>query len=343
MSMLNKVVKNEVTADILQYKQLIAGRPKAGKTSLFHGIVKEKFDGDMSKGLLVAFEKGYSALDGIHAVDIEEWEDFQDLVEELVDNKDEVSYEVLGFDTIDILIKLATQYVVAKQSIADKKRYTAINDIGWGKGYALMEEEIAEQVGKLDQAGYGLFFITHDKDTTMTTREGLEYNKTIISAGGRGGDYFRNTADLIVFIELTKEIEKGKQVDKRYIYFRGDADMEAGSRFKYAPTRVEYSTENYINAIEDAIKKEYGSDEAVEEAKEKQAEEAVKKEEEKKKEESVTPEDLIAKIDKQLKDVSKDDKVRLAELLKADFGNANYKKYDDVDDLKKALKLVGKL
>src|SRR5699024_7385394 len=115
-----KVVKNEVTADILQYKQLIAGRPKAGKTSLFHGIVKEKFDGDMSKGLLVAFEKGYSALDGIHAVDIEEWEDFQDLVEELVDNKDEVSYEVLGFDTIDILIKLATQYVVAKQSIADK-------------------------------------------------------------------------------------------------------------------------------------------------------------------------------------------------------------------------------
>ena len=49
--MLKKVVKNEVTADILQYKQLIAGRPKAGKTSLFHGVVKEKFDGDMSKGL----------------------------------------------------------------------------------------------------------------------------------------------------------------------------------------------------------------------------------------------------------------------------------------------------
>ena len=119
--------------------------------------------------------------------------------------------------------------------------------------------------------------------------------------------------------------------------------MEAGSRFKYAPTRVEYSTESYINAIEDAIKKEYGSDEAVEEAKEKQAEEAVKKEKEKKKEESIKPEDLIAEIDKKLKDVSNDDKVRLAELLKADFGNANYKKYDDVDDLKKALKLVDKL
>lgn len=340
MSMLSKVKKNEVTADLMQYKQLIAGRPKAGKTSLFHGVVKQKYDGDMSKGLLVAFEKGYSALDGIHAVDIEEWEDFQDLVEELVDDKDDISYEVLGFDTIDILIKLATQYVVAKQSIADKKRYTAINDIGWGKGYELLENEIAEQIGKLDQAGYSLFFITHDKDKTMTTREGLEYDKTVISAGGRGGDYFRNSADLIVFIELTKEVENGKQVDKRYIYFRGDADMEAGSRFKHAPTRVEYSTENYINAIEDAIRKEYGSDEAVEKAKKKQQEEAIK---EKEKEESIKPEGLIKEIDEKLKDVDKEDKVKLAELLKADFGNANYKKYDNVDDLKKVSKLVDKL
>src|SRR5699024_12402771 len=130
----------------------------------------------------------------------------------------------------------------------------------------------------------------------MTTREGLEYNKTIISAGGRGGDYFRNTADLIVFIELTKEIEKGKQVDKRYIYFRGDADMEAGSRFKYAPTRVEYSTENYINAIQDALQQAYGRHDPVEEAKQKHAEAAVKTEEETKNEESVTPQASLAPI-----------------------------------------------
>ena len=336
--MLNNVVKNEVKADILQYKQLIAGRPKSGKTSLFYGIVKEKFDGDMSKGLLVAFEKGYSALDGIYAVDIEEWEDFRDLVEELVDNKDEVSYKVLGFDTIDILIKLATQYVVAKQSIADKKRYTAINDIGWGKGYELLENEISEQVDKLDQAGYNLFFITHDKDTTMTTREGLEYNKTIISAGGRGGNYFRNSADLIVFIELTKEIDKGKKVDKRYIYFRGDADMEAGSRFKHAPVRVEYSAENYVNAIEGAIEKEYGSKKAVTQAKKKQAKEA--KQEKKEELEAPGADELIKEIDEAVKSMENASKHELVEQLKTNFSTSNYRKMDDVKELQKVLKII---
>lgn len=341
MGLLNSIKPNEVTANILEYKQLIAGRPKTGKTSLFANMVDLKHDGDMSKGLLVAFERGYQALDGVHAFDIEEWEDFQELVEELVDNKDETSYEVIGLDTIDILIQRATDYVISRQSIADKKRYTALADIAWGKGYALLDEAISTEVDKLDQAGYGLVFITHDKDKTMTTREGLEYNKTVISAGGRGGDYFRNSADLIVFIELTKEIEKGKKVDKRYIYFRGDADMEAGSRFKHAPVRVEYSAQNYIDAIEGAIEKEYGSKKAVTKAKKKQAKEA---EEEKKEEakESNT-EELIDEINEIVKDLSDAKKKKLAPQLKEKFSTANYTKMEDVKELNKVLKMVKEL
>lgn len=341
MGLLNSIKPNEVTANILEYKQLIAGRPKTGKTSLFANMVDLKHDGDMSKGLLVAFERGYQALDGVHAFDIEEWEDFQELVEELVDNKDETSYEVIGLDTIDILIQRATDYVISRQSIADKKRYTALADIAWGKGYALLDEAISTEVDKLDQAGYGLVFITHDKDKTMTTREGLEYNKTVISAGGRGGDYFRNSADLIVFIELTKEIEKGKKVDKRYIYFRGDADMEAGSRFKHAPVRVEYGAQNYIDAIEGAIEKEYGSKKAVNKAKKKQAKEAEEEKKEEAKESST--EELIDEINEIVKDLSDAKKKKLAPQLKEKFSTANYTKMEDVKELKKVLKMVKEL
>lgn len=338
MSLLDSIKPNKVTADILSYKQLIAGRPKTGKTSLFANMISLKNDGDMSKGLLVAFERGYQALDGVHAYDIEEWEDFQELVEELVDMKDETSYEVIGLDTIDILIQRATDYVISRQSIADKKRYTALADIAWGKGYALLDEAISTEVDKLDQAGYGLVFITHDKDRTMTTREGLEYNKTVISAGGRGGDYFRNSADLIVFIELTKEIDKGKKVDKRYIYFRGDADMEAGSRFKHAPVRVEYGAENYVNAIEGAIEKEYGSKKAVSQAKKKQAKEA----EQEKKEEKEQPkaEDLIKEIDELVKSMDNASKHELVEQLKTNFSTSNYRKMEDTKELEKVLKII---
>lgn len=339
LSMLGKIKSNEVTADALQYKHMIAGRPKSGKTSLFYGVVKEKYKGDMSKGLLIAFEKGYQALNGIHAIDIETWEDFQELVDELVDSKDEVSYEIIALDTIDVLIKRATEYTLRTQSIKDKKRYTAINDLAYGKGYELLDTNISEQVDKLDHAGYNLFFITHDKDKTVKQRDGMEYDKTVISAGGRAGEYFKNSADMIHFIDITKELDKGKKVDKRYIHFRGDGDLEAGSRFPDIVDKVEYGVDNFINAIEDAIRAEYAGDQkAVDKAKKNQ--EKMRKEEQEEEDNKPTPEELIAEIDKEVKKLKPAQKKELAEKLKEECGGANYKKFDDEAQLQRALTLA---
>src|SRR5690606_36264297 len=144
---------HKVVADAFEYKYIIAGRPKAGKTSLVHGIVKEKYDGDLSKLLLVAFERGYKALDGIYAADIDEWEDFQELVEELVDEKDSIPFKILAFDTVDIMGKLASNYVLKKQGQKDKKKYNAMADLAYGKGYDLLETELGEQISKLERAG----------------------------------------------------------------------------------------------------------------------------------------------------------------------------------------------
>lgn len=344
MSLLSKVKPNEVSADVSDYKILIAGKKKSGKTSLFYNLIKNKYDGDASKGLLFAFERGYQALDGIHAADIEEWEEFQDYVEELVEDKDETTYEMVAIDTIDILIKKATSYILAKASIKDKKRYSAISEIKWGKGYEMLDNAIADEIDKLDHAGYSLFFITHTKDRTFTQKDGLEYDKTIISATGRAGDYFANSADLIAFIDVVKELEDGHKVDKRYIHFRSDGVIDAGSRFPKIVDKVEYSTDNFIDSIEDAIRAEYDGDEkAVDKAKKKQAKEKVEEAKEKEAEESVTPKELIEEIDTQLKDVPNEKKVELANTLKENFSVANYRKMEDTDELKKVLKLVEKL
>lgn len=341
MSILDNIKPNQVSADLTMYKHLIAGRPKSGKTSLFYNIIKQKHDGDLSKGLLVAFEKGYQALNGIHAYDVEEWEDFQELVEELVDNKDEVPYKMIALDTIDVLISRATSYMLARESIKAKKRFDAVNDLAYGKGYELLERTVADEIDKLDQAGYSLFFITHDKDRTYTQKDGLEYDKTIISAGGRAGEYFKNSADMIHFIDIVKEVEDGKKVDKRYIYFRSDGQLEAGSRFPNIVEKVEYSTENFIEAIEDAIRAEYDGDQkAVDKAKKSQVEE-IKKEDAK--ESDVTAESLIAEIDEKLTEVTVAKKKELAKKLKEGFTNANYRNMEDVKELEKVVKLVDKL
>lgn len=343
MGRLSKIKEHKVVADVFQYKYVVAGRPKAGKTSLVHGIVKEKFDNDLSKLLLIAFEKGYNALDGIHADDIGEWEDFQELVEELVEEKDNTTYKILAFDTVDVMGKLATNYVLKTQSRKDNKRYTAINDLAYGKGYELLEREMGEQIEKLDKAGYSLIFITHDKDKQFETREGLKYDKTTLSLGGRVRDLILNMVDFIVFVELGKELVKGQAVDKRYIYFRGDSGLEAGSRFKHVPNRIEYGFKEFIDTVEEAILAEYGGDtKAVEKAKKEQS-----KEKEAKANEYVesvknakTSDELIDEITSIVTGLKAEDKKACAVFFKETLGYVDYKKSDDEVALAKALDFV---
>lgn len=343
LSRLGKVKAHKVVADAFQYKYVVAGRPKAGKTSLVHGIVKEKYDNDLSKLLLIAFEKGYNALDGIHADDINEWSDFTELVEELVESKDEVSYKVLAFDTVDVMGKMATDHVLKVQSRKDNKRYTAINDLAYGKGYDLLEREIGEQITKLDKAGYSLIFITHDKDKQFETREGLKYDKTTLSLGGRVRDLILNMVDFIVFIELSKELVKGVATDKRYIYFRGDSGLEAGSRFRHVPNRIEYGYKEFIDTVENAILSEYGGDvKEVEKAKKEQ-----NKEKEEKANEYVnsvknakTPNELIEEISELITELPKSVKAECAKYFQENLGDMDYRKSEDEEGLAKALEFV---
>lgn len=341
MSRFKKMTPHKVVADIFNYKFLVAGRAKAGKTSLMHGIVKEKFNGDLSKLLLIAFESGYKALDGIYAEDIEKWEDFKQLVTDLVTEKDEISFKILALDTVDIMAKMATAYVLKVQGRKDGKRYTAINDLSYGKGYDLLESEIGEQIMKLDRAGFSIFYLTHDKDKQFETREGLKYDKTIVSLSGRVKELIINSVDFVVFVELGKELEKGKAVDKRYIYFRGDSGLEAGSRFKNVPNRIEYDFKGFVNTVEEAILSEYNGDtNAVEKAKIEQIKAKEEKVKEFAKEESdanKSPKEIIDEITAIIETMDNPSKKAFVAYTMENFNTKDYRKMEDVESLNKAL------
>ena len=277
MSILKNVKKNKVTADFSRFTYTISGRPKAGKTSLVYKTAVEKF-GNADSLLLVAFEQGYGALDGVNAIDIEDYSDFVDLVDELVENRKEVPYKMICLDTVDIMQELATQYVVKKASRQDGKAYKKLVDIPWGAGWSLLGEEISSAVTKLQKAGYSLWFITHDKDKSFETRDGLKYDKTTLSLTGKVRDVCLNMSDFILFIELTKEMQDGKLVDKRKIHFRGDSTLECGSRLEDVPDYIDYDIKGFIDTVEGAVLKAYGGNkDALNKAKEEQAKEVVER------------------------------------------------------------------
>lgn len=332
---------NEPKALLEDYITLCYGVPKSGKTSLFYKLAKAKFDGDLSKALLLGFEKGYKALRGLHAVDIPDWQSFLDLLDQLVDNFDEISYRWIGIDTLDIMYQYASEYVVRKERIARKDaKIKTISDIPWGGGYQLVDEQLQGAMDKLVKAGFGLFLITHSTEKKFESRNGTSFDQTTVTLPTRARNTFVNASDFIIFISVEKEKEGKTLVDSRYIYFRSDEDILAGSRFENVPEKIEYSAEGFLEVFDNAVLDSYGGDEdAVEDARESQSEEReerTKEYREEKKSEASTG-SLIEEINNAVGEMTKEQQTELKKQLKAEFKSVNYKKYETVEQLEKTL------
>ena len=81
---------------------LIYGKPKSGKTTL-----ASRFP----KNLLIAFEKGYNAIDGIKAVDINKWADFKLVLRQLEKPEAREMYETITIDTTTIAYEMCEQFI----------------------------------------------------------------------------------------------------------------------------------------------------------------------------------------------------------------------------------------
>ena len=313
MGMLGRIKKNKVMADFSNYIYTISGKPKSGKTSLVYKCAVEKF-GNADNLLLVAFERGYNALNDINAVDIEKYDEFVELVDELVKNKKDLPYKMVALDTVDIMQDLAIPYMLKKASRRDNKMYKVISDVPYGNGWNLLQEVIYEQVNKLVKAGYNLWFITHDKDKTFTTKDGLSYDKTVLSLTGKVRDVCVNMSDFIVYIDTTQRKVDDKIIDERIIRFRGDSTIEAGGRLEQVVESIPYSIKGFIKAVEDAILAEYGGDtKAVEKAKEEQTKDL---------EERVDR--FIGNLDQPEEEEQKLNKVEAVNTIKANISKLNF-------------------
>lgn len=283
MSLLDKVKPHVARADILDYTILLSGVSKSGKTTLAYDVLKEKFNGDLSKGLFIAFEQGYRTLQGVHAFDITSWRDAQTLQKELIETAGDNGYKVLILDTLDLMEAYIGGVTVVKKSKADKKRYESVGDIDWGVGYQMVADVVQKYLNQLEQAGYSLWLITHTKEKTFTSRSGYEYNQTITSLSNKVADVVKNMADFMIVIDVDKEKnEDGELEDVRKIYFRGNVDVEAGSRFPNVPDYILYDSRDFIEVIENAIRSKFDSDEAFKNAKKEQTKERQDKLEESK-------------------------------------------------------------
>ena len=234
---------NKVSRDMRGYSVLMYGTPKSGKTT-----TASKFP----NALLVAFEKGYSAIPNVLAAPVNSWNEFRQLLKQLEQDEAKAKYSTIVIDTADIAYDYCVKYICAKASDA-KNDYENIGDIPYGKGYKMAETEFDECLRKILQMDYGLVLISHATDKTFTDTNGNEYNQIVPTLDNRARKICERTCDIIGYTHSEYNAEGGTTT---YMEMRGTPRYVAGSRFKYTPDRIELSYENLLNAINHSIDEE---------------------------------------------------------------------------------------
>jgi hypothetical protein len=235
---LTMIKPHVVSRDLRGYSVLFYGEPKTGKTT-----AASKFPGS----LIFAFEKGYSALPGVMVMPINSWRDFRQYLKLLAEEETKEMFQTIIIDTADIAYDYCNEYICKQEGV------DTIGDIEYGKGYGLVEREFDSALRRILQLDYGLVLISHSTERVEKNEKGEEYSKIEPTLEKRARKICERTCDIIGMSRSVVDSD-GNNVTK--LFCRGTQRFVAGSRFKHMPPVIDFSYDNLVNAIGEAIEKE---------------------------------------------------------------------------------------
>jgi hypothetical protein len=329
--------KHEVKVAMESYTHLVMGTKKIGKSSLIADIAKDIY-GSINNLLVISIgdEDGYSALDGLIYENPTSWKEFVAVIDELVKNSDENPYKIISIDTIDELVDLAERETIRQSNIENPtKQVQTVNAAfgGYGHGRDKVIDLIQEQIMRLRRTKYGVFLVGHNKIKSIKQKmEGENYN---VISSNLTEDYFNAfayKADIICNIVSEKVVKNGAlDANERYMYFRDDGFVEAGSRFPTMPTHVPYGARNYHDAVISGIKASLNTSVSDKDFEKKRQDALKQKETEAKKfaekDGQVENEELLEMVTAAFKSGTKDQKESAKQML-SEFGIQNFKDPD---------------
>lgn len=211
---------------------------KVGKTS-----TAAKFP----KNLLIAFEKGYNAIDGIHAVDVNKWVEFRQIIKQLEKPEAKEKYSTITIDTTTLAYEMCEQFICAQNGVQ------SIRDIAWGQGWSMAKKEFDSCLRKICMLGYGLVLISHIETRKEKTADDSEIEILAPSMPKRCYEVVNQIVDIIGYI-ATEWDEDGN--NHRWLYTRQTPTVMAGSRFPYLAPKIKLGYEELVEAVNEAIDKQ---------------------------------------------------------------------------------------
>ena len=238
---------HKVSRDLSGYITFIYGPPKVGKTTLAT---------QMPKALLLAFERGYNAIPGVLAQDVNTWGDMKQIFRELKKPEVQEIYKTIVVDTVDIAADLCQKYICNQLGIDN------MGDGGWGtNSWSKYKKEFEDVFRGLTMMGYAVVFISHSKTGNDKDQTGKEFGYTKPTTQSSALQIIENMADLYCYARMYLGAD-GEE--KRVLTLRSPAGsgIACGSRFKYIAPEIPLSYDALTKALSDAIDteaKEHGN------------------------------------------------------------------------------------
>lgn len=210
---------------------LIYGPSKIGKTT---------WCSHAPDALFLATEPGLNALD-VFQVPINSWDELLKAAAEIAAGNH--SFKTIIIDTVDNAYKLCSEYICAKHKIDHE------SDLGYGKGYALINGEFQRVLNKLAFLPYGLFLVSHSQQQEIETRTG-KYSKTIPTLPNKARKIVIGLVDIIAYCDLEASTNtEGKTVYRRVMRTKPSPHYDAGDRTGRLPEMIDLDFHAFAKAF----------------------------------------------------------------------------------------------
>lgn len=330
---------NKVKVDLCSYPPYMFLAPrKFGKTTWWNNLVPYVW-GDETKGLLIAFEDGYLALDGLQYEPVRAWNEplddetglrgFVQIIDDIVENNAEYGLKGVCIDTLDAMIDVATKEVLRQHKKEKGTVCKTLNEAfsGYGRGKERLRNICNEQIQRLRDAGIAVFFLCHTKSKERSDMlSGEKYEQITNNLNDDIYTNFADDAQMVMVGAFDREINSGKILSEdRVIYLRGTATVDAGSRFTDLPDKISLDVADFMAAFEQGVKgsiKKGSSDDKTIAKMKKEEESQLKKNAE-----------IAKKKDAENKNNDDDERTAYMNILSANYSSAK-------DDVKKKVKAI---
>ena len=184
---------------------LLYGAPKVGKTTALS---------QLDDCLIIDTEQGAGMVEGY----IEEANNREDLIKILKEASDGHEYKYVAIDTIDKIADWAEKTVCAEEGV------TAIADLSFGKGFALVREKVLNTVKHMKAIFPHVIIIGHRKWARAVLDSKAIVEPESLDLTGKLKNMLMADCDAIGYVY--RDPDKGKLM----VSFKANEALEAGSR-----------------------------------------------------------------------------------------------------------------